>query len=75
MFIDKLFELNKCELGSTDGYKYIITTYEDETIIEYIEKDIVDGKMKSKGKYNIPSCHDIQICEKIIELRKTFNNK
>jgi len=73
MFIDKLFELNKCELSSADGYKYVITTYEYETTIEYFEKDIEDGKMKSRcSKYNIPSCHDIQICEKVIELRKAF---
>jgi len=73
MYIEKLFELNKCELSSNDGYKYVITTYDDETTIEYFEKDIADGEMKPKGaKYNIPSCHDIQICEKIIKLRKAF---
>lgn len=73
MFVDELFELNKCELGSADGFKYVITTYEDETTIQYFEKDVVDGKMKPTGtKYNIPGCHDIQICEKIIEMRKAF---
>jgi len=75
VYVDKLIELNKseCELISEDGFKYIITIYEDVTIIEYLEKDIADGKMKSRSKYEIPSCHDVQICEKIAELRKAFN--
>lgn len=75
MYIEKLMELNKRELISEDGYKYTITTYEDISRIEYLEKDKEDGnKYKLINSYDIPSCHDIQVCERVIEMRKAFKN-
>ena len=71
MYIEKLLELNKSELSSSDDYKYVISTYEDVTQIEYFEKN-EDKKYKSIWKFDFPSFCDIQICEKIIELRKAF---
>lgn len=73
-YTEELIELNITELKSAEyGYKYVITTYEDITRIEYFEKN-EDNKLELKDRYDLPSCHDIQICEKIIELRKAFKD-
>jgi hypothetical protein len=73
MYTGKLIEINKCELKNNDGWKYKITTYEDITEVKYFEKDS-NGKIVEKSQFNfdIPSCCDIQLCEKIIEMRKAF---
>lgn len=74
----KLYKVNKSELVSDDNeYKYVITAYEDITRIEYYEKDFRDKNSKElirKNTYELPSCHDIQVAEKIIELRKLFKD-
>lgn len=66
----KLEEINKTELKSYDGYKYEIIAYDDVTTINYYETE--KGKEVLKQTYDICSLHDIQIAEKIIELRKAF---
>lgn len=74
MYIEKLIELNKSELRELDGnYKYIISTYEDVTEIKYLERN-KEGKFEERETYTIPSCYDIQLCEKIIEMRKAFKD-
>ena len=69
--IIELNELNKTEMTDDDRmYKYIITAYEDMTRIEYYENN---NEVWSKiHQYELPSCHDLQICKKIIELRNIF---
>jgi len=66
---EELTELNVCELIE-DDYKYVIRCYEDTTEVIYMEKEIKSNKWEEKDKFNLCSLHDIQICEKIIELRK-----
>jgi len=73
MFTEKLTEINKAELRSSDGYKYVITAYGDITQIDYCE--MVDKQYKIKSTWDIPSCHDIQIAENIIKLRKAFKEE
>ncbi len=73
----ELIELNKCELRSQDGYKYVITVFEDITKIDYFETDYEkeNKPLVLKQTYEFPSCHDIQICEKIIEMRKSLERR
>lgn len=69
----KLSELNVAELSGS-GFKYVITTYADITEIEYFEhKD--DLSWLVKNKFSLPSCYDLQVCEKIIEIRKLMDSK
>lgn len=72
MYTEKLVELNKTELRNEDNnYKYVLIAYDDITEVKYFEKN-KDGKMEENTNFSfsLPSCQDIQICEKIIELRK-----
>lgn len=69
---EKLTELNICELSNGDYYKYRITCYEDITEIEYKEKDSKTKEWITTNKLELCSLNDIQICEKIIELRSKF---
>jgi hypothetical protein len=72
MYEEKLVELNVTELRNEDGeYKYVLTAYDDITEIKYFEKN-KEGKMQevTNSSFSLPSVYDIQICEKIIELRK-----
>jgi hypothetical protein len=72
-YTEKLYEINKSELRSKDGWKYDITTYEDETEVKYFDKN-KDGVLVEMPQFNfsIPKCCDVQLCEKIIEMRKAF---
>ena len=70
-YVEKLSEFNTTELTSVDDWGYIITTYDDNTKIEYFETK--NNEQNIKETTLIPSCCDIQICEKIIEMRKSFN--
>jgi len=73
MYTERLIEINKVELKSADGYKYVITAFEDITQIDYYA--IENHKYELKQTYDLSSCHDIQIAEKIIELRKAFKEE
>ena len=71
--MEKLTEINKVELISDDGYRYIITTYRDITEIKYYETENHENVLKET--YTICSLHDIQICENILRLRKEYKEE
>ena len=72
MYNSRLTEINKTELRSQDEYKYTVAAFDDITEIKYFERNNDNGELELKNTFDIPSYHDIQICEKIIELRKAY---
>lgn len=75
-YTEKLTEINKCELISNDKWKYVITAYEDVIEVEYFEEDFNTKEIvkKPNHSFNLSNCCAIQICEKIIEMRKAYKD-